>query len=180
MMLYPRCISKIILFSFICFAYPSPNRSVAMNDHPCRRAPLQPPGVSEHMRSPRANKLWENEEQVFRLREQGNSDISGFSGARVLRMESGSSRINSGHFSDSTTCPESVSRNCHRIAILRLTEERFLKSGEPRFDIAFNTPALDDVFAIPTQKIVYRLDTNTDGAGGLVLVEILERKVRCT
>src|SRR6516164_9268847 len=36
----------------------------------------------------------------------------------------------------------------------------------------------DHFFAIATQKIIDGLDTNLDGAGGLILVEILEAEVR--
>ena len=48
-----------------------------------------------------------------------------------------------------------------------------------RFDIVFDFAPLDDVFTIPAQKVVDGFDANADGAGRLVLVEILEREIRC-
>jgi hypothetical protein len=57
---------------------------------------------------------------------------------------------------------KSVSRDGHRIAIWRLTAEGFFKFSELRFYIAFDTASLDNIFAIPAQEVINRLDTNAD------------------
>ena len=57
---------------------------------------------------------------------------------------------------------KSVSRNGHRVAIWRLIAEGSFKCSELRFYVAFGTAPLDDVFAIPAQEVINRLDTNTD------------------
>ena len=58
-----------------------------------------------------------------------------------------------------------------------LAAKRTLEGGELGFDISFDLPPLDDVLAIAAQEVVDGFDPDADGAGRLVLVEILEGEV---
>lgn len=42
----------------------------------------------------------------------------------------------------------SIPGNCHLVGVSRLSAERLLKGGQLRFDITFDGPTLDDVFAV--------------------------------
>src|SRR5580704_5139327 len=50
--------------------------------------------------------------------------------------------------------------------------------GELRFDFLVCLALANDLFAVAAQEVIDGLDANSDGAGGLVLVEILEAEVR--
>ena len=52
--------------------------------------------------------------------------------------------------------------------------ELLFVSSQLGFDVANRFALLDDVVAVAAQEVVDGLDANPDGAGGLILVEILE------
>src|SRR5207302_84441 len=68
---------------------------------------------------------------------------------------------------------------CHRHVGLTvgLTAKRSFESCKLSFDIFFNAPTFDDVFAIAAEEVIDGLNSNAYGAGGLVFVEIFEREV---
>src|ERR1700689_4082375 len=50
--------------------------------------------------------------------------------------------------------------------------------GQLGFDFFVGLALADDLFAVAPQEIIDGFDANSDGAGGLVLVQILEAEVR--
>jgi hypothetical protein len=72
-----------------------------------------------------------------------------------------------------------ISGDRHFILVPRLTAKRLLKRGQLRFDVAFELAPFDDVLPIAAEEVIDGLDANANRAGRLVLVEVLERKIRC-
>src|SRR5271156_4536674 len=59
-----------------------------------------------------------------------------------------------------------------------LSAQFSLQGRELPLDVLLCFAPPDDFFAIPPQEIIDGLDANPDGAGGLVLVQILEAEIR--
>src|ERR1700751_2894071 len=52
-----------------------------------------------------------------------------------------------------------------------------LESCELHVDLLFSFPLADNLLAITAQEIIYRFDTNPNGAGGLVFIEVFEAEI---
>src|SRR6185312_6836113 len=52
--------------------------------------------------------------------------------------------------------------------------------GELRVDVADGFALPDQILAVTAQEIINRFDTNPDGPSRLVLIQVLERKIRRT
>jgi hypothetical protein len=53
-----------------------------------------------------------------------------------------------------------------------LTAKRSLESGQLGLNIYFDASTLDDVLAIAAEEIIDGLDSNADGAGGFIFIEV--------
>lgn len=62
-------------------------------------------------------------------------------------------------------------------SVFLLTQLGF-ESGKLGFDILLRLALANDLFAIAAQEVVDGFDTDANGAGGLVLVEILKAEIR--